>query len=116
MSAFERVTRQIGEALESEHKKIGGMHAGGMARLGLAELRQAASMEGSVADHTQSPYGLYGTITPGEVTAARSEEGTAHGPAEAEKTVGAERDPVTAARQSAAAQATRDREPDKGVG
>lgn len=90
---------------EEDRKKIGGMSLGASARLGLEELRQAVALDGSVADRTQTPLGMYGTITPGEVSTAREDDGTVHGPKEAgeEKDSAREADPVAAARQQAAA-------------
>jgi hypothetical protein len=44
-----------------------------MWRLGWAELREAFSFGGNVAQPT--PYGMYGTITPGEVGSARDTRG-----------------------------------------
>lgn len=53
--------------------KIGAGHVQAMGRLGLAELRNAASMEGSnVAAPSEA--GLFGTATPSEVVAQRSAE------------------------------------------
>ena len=49
--------------------KIGTGHASAMARQGLAELRAALYPESNVAQSPQ--YGLYGTLTPGEVARAR---------------------------------------------
>ena len=56
---------------DSESSKIGAGHAAAMARMGLAELRQAAYPESNVAQ--QAEYGLYGTRTPGEVAESRRE-------------------------------------------
>jgi hypothetical protein len=58
--------------VEADRKKLGGMTFGAMARLGLAEIREASSMGGNVAQPT--PYGMYGTLTPGEVGAARHDD------------------------------------------
>jgi len=60
------------EFIEEDHKKMGGMTPGAMFRLGVAELREAASLGGNVAQPT--PLGMYGTLTPGEVGAARENE------------------------------------------
>lgn len=113
---------KLSELIEADRKKVGGMTAGAMARLGLAELRQATALDGSVAANTPTPLGIYGTLTPGEVSAAR-QEGTVHGPAEASTGAGAgdaaEADPVQAARAQAAASATdreRERDRDRGAG
>lgn len=46
--------------------KIGAGHASAMARLGLAELRAAVAFNDSNVVQP-SPYGIYGTKTPGEV-------------------------------------------------
>jgi hypothetical protein len=55
-------------------KKIGAGHAAAMGRLGLKELRNAASpSRESVAD---SEIGLYGTQTQGEIAAARDGPGS----------------------------------------
>lgn len=53
----------------SEGRKAGEGHAGAMGRLGLRELRGAAYPNSNVAQ--QPEYGLYGTLTPGEVAEAR---------------------------------------------
>lgn len=50
-------------------RKIGDGHAAAMARLGLRELRGAMYPGGNVAQHSE--YGLYGTMTPGEVAESR---------------------------------------------
>lgn len=57
---------------------------------------------------------MYGTQTPGEVADARKDEGTVHGPADADRD---QADPVNAARQSAAASSsvTKDRDPSHGM-
>lgn len=49
--------------------KIGAGHLAAMGRLGLHELRSAFYPESNVAQ--RSEYGLYGTMTPGEVAEAR---------------------------------------------
>ena len=51
--------------------KIGEGHAAAMGRLGLRELRGGEYPASNVAQ--QSEYGLYGTMTPGEVAEARRE-------------------------------------------
>lgn len=113
MSAFERLAGRVQAAIENDRKKIGGMHAGAMARQGLAELRQAASLEGTVAQ--PAGMGLYGTITPGEVSMARQEASPAE--VKQDQTPDAtEADPVRAAREQAAASATPGREVEKGAG
>ena len=60
---------KLQQAVEADRKKWGGMTAGAMGRLGLAELRELFSPGGNIAQ--QTPYGMYGTLTPGEVGAAR---------------------------------------------
>lgn len=113
MSAFEQLAGRVQAAIENDRKKIGGMHAGAMARQGLAELRQAASLEGTVA---QPPgLGLYGTITPGEVSMARQEASPTESTRDAAPDA-TEADPVLAAREQAAASATPGREVDRGAG
>src|SRR5213080_2768770 len=59
----------VQEFLAEDRKKWGGMTPGAMGRLGLAELREAVSLGGNVAQPT--PLGMYGTLTPGEVGEAR---------------------------------------------
>jgi hypothetical protein len=55
---------------EKPEPKIGAGHASAMARLGLAELRAAAvCSESNIVQ--PSPYGIYGTKTPGEVQEER---------------------------------------------
>ena len=49
--------------------KIGDGHAAAMGRQGLDELRAALYADSNVAQRPQ--YGLYGTMTPGEIAAAR---------------------------------------------
>jgi len=51
------------------HPKIGSEHASAMLRQGLRELRGALYPESNVAQ--QPEYGLYGTMTPGEVAESR---------------------------------------------
>jgi hypothetical protein len=54
---------------EDKQTKIGSGHAAAMARLGLKELRAAVFPDSNVAQ--PSEYGLYGTLTPGEVAESR---------------------------------------------
>lgn len=67
--------KKVPEAEQSEkkapapHQKIGAGHASAMWRQGLRELRGALYSESNVAQ--PSEYGLYGTMTPGEVAEAR---------------------------------------------
>jgi hypothetical protein len=51
------------------NQKIGAGHAGAMGRLGLRELRSSFYPDSNVAQHSE--YGLYGTLTPGEVAEGR---------------------------------------------
>jgi len=51
--------------------KVGAAHASAMWRQGLRELRGALYPESNVAQHSE--YGLYGTLTPGEVAESRRE-------------------------------------------
>jgi hypothetical protein len=67
-----RAVAAVKEFVEEDRKKIGGMTLGAHARLGLAELRGAFSLGGNVEQPT--PLGMYGTLTPGEVGAARENE------------------------------------------
>jgi hypothetical protein len=61
---------KLQELIADDRKKWGGMTAGAMFRLGLAELREALSWNGGrIAPPT--PLGMYGTLTPGEVGVAR---------------------------------------------
>jgi hypothetical protein len=60
-------------ASDDNTRKIGEGHAAAMARLGLRELRAAMYPSGNVAQ--QSEYGLYGTLTPGEVAESRRNDG-----------------------------------------
>lgn len=53
--------------------KIGSEHAGAMARQGLRELRGAIYPSSNVAQ--QPEYGIYGTLTPGEVAESRRGDG-----------------------------------------
>jgi hypothetical protein len=50
--------------------KVGEGHVAAMARQGLDELRNAFYPESNVAQQ-QAEYGVYGTLTPGEVAEAR---------------------------------------------
>jgi hypothetical protein len=54
---------------EETARKIGEGHVAAMGRMGLGELRGALYPESNVAQHSE--YGLYGTLTPGEVAEAR---------------------------------------------
>jgi hypothetical protein len=63
--------QRIADFLEADRKKLGGMSPGAYFRLGLAELREAFSFGGNIAQPT--PLGMYGTLTPGEVGTAREE-------------------------------------------
>lgn len=73
-------------ARDPPNQKIGSGHAGAMARLGLRELREAFNPSGNTI--AQPPvYGLYGEITPGEVSQARQPE------AEAEPAMDANEEP-----------------------
>lgn len=54
---------------KEEFTKIGAGHAAAMGRQGLNELRGAVFNESNVAQNPE--YGLYGTLTPGEVAADR---------------------------------------------
>jgi hypothetical protein len=66
------VMERVQQFIDNDRKKIGGMHLGAMLRLGLAELREAFSWPGgTIAQST--PYGMLGTLTPGEVYSARKE-------------------------------------------
>jgi hypothetical protein len=66
---MQRVWNAVQKFLEEDRKKWGGMTPGAMLRLGLAELREAFSFGGNIAQPT--PLGMYGTLTPGEVGEAR---------------------------------------------
>lgn len=65
------LVQRAADFLEADRKKWGGMSPGAFFRLGLAELREAFSFGGNVAQPT--PLGMYGTLTPGEVGAARED-------------------------------------------
>ncbi len=67
-----RVGAAVKEFVAEDRKKLGGMTPGAMVRLGVAELRGAFSLGGNVEQPT--PLGMYGTLTPGEVGAARENE------------------------------------------
>lgn len=59
--------------VDADQKKWGGMHPGAMWRLGLSEIREAFSWPGgNIAQPT--PYGMAGTLTPGEVYSARRDD------------------------------------------
>jgi len=104
MDALKRLAERTGEMIEADQKKIGGLTLNAMTRLGLAEIRQAASLEGSVAQ--QTPYGIWGAqMTPGEVSAARQEPDAQFASPDLEAVeLGTEPtlEPVEAARQRAA--------------
>ncbi len=70
----EKYESQLGRTEPSEpaKAKIGEGSLNAFMRLGLAEVRQAVSLEGSVAQPT--PYGMFGQVTPGEVAQAREPE------------------------------------------
>lgn len=57
------------DSRNDEMRKIGAGHASAMARQGLRELRGAFYPDSNVAQ--QPEYGLYGTLTPGEIAADR---------------------------------------------
>lgn len=101
MGVLDELAGRVQRAVEADRKKIGGMTAGAMARQGLAELRQAVAVDGSVADQTPTQLGMYGTLTPGEVSAARQDEAAAG--EDREQAATAEADPVARAQQAAAA-------------
>lgn len=56
-------------AKEPAERKIGEGHASAMLRQGIRELRGSLYTGSNVAQ--QSEYGLYGTMTPGEIAEAR---------------------------------------------
>ena len=62
---------QFQQLLDDDRHKWGGMTAGAMGRLGLAELREAVSLDSG--NEAATPYGMYGTLTPGEVGEMRRE-------------------------------------------
>lgn len=55
--------------IPSSESKIGDGHASAMLRQGLRELRGSMYTQSNVAQNPE--YGLYGTLTPGEVAASR---------------------------------------------
>ncbi len=69
---MQQAWNKVEQFVEADRKKAGGMTLGAMGRLGVAELREAVSMGRNVAQPT--PLGMYGTMTPGEVGAAREHE------------------------------------------
>lgn len=69
---MQQAWNKVEKFVEEDRKKLGGMTPGAMFRLGVAELREAVSLGGNVAQPT--PLGMYGTMTPGEVGAARENE------------------------------------------
>lgn len=71
----------VKEVIEADRRKWGGMTLGAHARLGLAELREAASLQSG--SEAATPLGMWGTMTPGEVGAAR-QDGPQRGPLEDE--------------------------------
>jgi len=54
---------------DDQTPKIGAGHVSAMGRQGLRELRAALYPDSNVAQHPE--YGLYGTLTPGEIAADR---------------------------------------------
>lgn len=58
---------------QKKPQKIGAGHLSAMARLGLAELRSAMYTQSNVVQQ-HSPYGVWGTKTPGEVMQDREGE------------------------------------------
>ena len=58
---------------DDKTRKAGEGHLGAMARLGLRELRELGNPGGNIAQ--PSEYGLYGTLTPGEVAESRRHDG-----------------------------------------
>ncbi len=60
-------------ASDDTTRKAGEGHLGAMARLGLRELRELGNPGGNIAQ--PSEYGLYGTLTPGEVAESRRHDG-----------------------------------------
>ena len=65
-------------------RKIGAGHAEAMARLGLKELRNAFDPSIDGKGVSDNEYGLYGTLTPGEVARGREGDGQAYGDLEEE--------------------------------
>ena len=68
----QRALTKVGQIIEADRKKWGGVTPGAMGRLGLAELREAFTLGGNINPPT--PLGMYGTKTPGEVGAARDND------------------------------------------
>lgn len=60
------------EVAEADRRKWGGMTLGAHARLGLGELREAVSLKSG--NEAVTPLGMWGTMTPGEVGAARQDD------------------------------------------
>ena len=58
----------MSKARDDPPRKFGAGHAEAMGRLGLRELRELGSFQPTTP---QSEYGLYGTLTPGEVAESR---------------------------------------------
>lgn len=73
---------------EEQKPKIGAGHVSAMGRQGLRELRGALYPDSNVAQ--QPEYGLYGTMTPGEIAADRKASEPQIGPDE-ERSVIADR-------------------------
>lgn len=65
---------------EEQKPKIGAGHVAAMGRQGLRELRGAMYPDSNVAQ--QPEYGLYGTMTPGEIAADRKVDEPQIGPDE----------------------------------
>lgn len=116
MGVLDELAGRVQRAIENDRKKAGGMTFGASARLGLAEIRLVAAMPGSVAEQTQTPLGMYGTLTPGEVSAARQEGGAADGVELEAVEAGASADPVSRGRESAGASGPKGETGGKGVG
>jgi hypothetical protein len=64
--------QKVGQLIEEDRKKWGGMTPGALGRLGLSEVREVFSFGGNIAQPT--PHGMYGTLTPGEVAAERRDD------------------------------------------
>jgi hypothetical protein len=96
-NAMDAISTTIQQMIENDRQKIGGLTLGASARLGLEEVRQAVALDGSVSDQTQTPLGMYGTLTPGEVGAARADD------VSAAKQNAASNDPVADAQRQARA-------------
>ena len=58
--------------MSDDKPKFGAGHAGAMGRQGLSELRNAFYPESNIA-RNQVEYGVWGTLTPGEVARSRDE-------------------------------------------